>query len=281
MGYALHELGQLVKAYIAERYCRISVHEVLVNLFALSEPCNGSVLPVHGGYVRKRAHECVMTAHQRIEAELESLFEEFPELLLVAARKNAALGKIDGNDALVESALELVVAVFVFPGGKEGAAAHGREYVALVVFAHLLCRDIVGIKALGRALYGKPRKVVVLSALQAVILVKHVYELGECRGDVHAYLVLYALIALLEYFLYYHRVFFDVLVLVVEVHEEGDEGGLTVGRHEGINLVLYGLNACLELVLYAHVDNSLLVFGAHGIAELIVAFLHVLFSRAP
>ena len=86
-----------------------------------------------------------MANHERVEAQLKPFLHEFPELLFVAAGEDAYLGKVDGYNALVEAAFELVVAVFILPGGEELAAAHGREHVALIIFAHLLRRDIVGI----------------------------------------------------------------------------------------------------------------------------------------
>ena len=127
---------------------------------------------------------------------MKSFFKQLPKLLFVAVCQYSALGKIYGNNALVEPALELVIAVFVLPGGQERAAAHGREHVALVIFTHLLSRNVVGIEALGGALYRKTGKIVVLAAFQAVVFVQNVYELGERGRNVNAFFIFDALVTL-------------------------------------------------------------------------------------
>ena len=86
-----------------------------------------------------------------------------------------------------------------------------------------------------------------------VVLLEHVDELGERRGDPHAGLVLHALVALAE------RLLDDdgevVLLLgragLVEVHEDRHERRLAVGGHEGDHLVLDGLHAAADLVAQA------------------------------
>ena len=68
-----------------------------------------------------------MAAHERLAAEIEPFVKQLPELLLVALGDDADLRQVDGHDALIEAALEFIVAVFVFPGGKEGAAGSGAQ----------------------------------------------------------------------------------------------------------------------------------------------------------
>ena len=96
-------------------------------------PMGCAVLPVYGGNVAGDAHKRVVAAHQSFVAELKSFFKQLPKLLFVAVCQYSALGKIYGNNALVEPALELVIAVFVLPGGQERAAAHGREHALMGV----------------------------------------------------------------------------------------------------------------------------------------------------
>ena len=163
--FASHKFCNFIEAYISERYRGVAAEEIFIYLFTLVEAGYRAVLPMYGRYVGRYAHQRVVAHHKRVEAELQPLFHKVPELLFVAPCEYAYLGKVDGYDALVEAAFELIVAVFILPGGEERAAAHRREYVAFVIFAHLLCRDIVGVEALGRALYRKFGEVVVLAAL--------------------------------------------------------------------------------------------------------------------
>ena len=190
----------------------------------------------------------LVAAHEGLEAQLQALVQQRPELLLVPSGQDAHLGQVQRDHALVEAALKLVVAVLVLPGRQEGAAAHGREHVALVVLPHLLGGDIVGIHALGGALHSKLGDVVVLAALQAVVLVQHVDQLGEGGGDVDTLLVLDALQTLAQHLLHDHGVLLQIGVALLQVQEQGDEGGLAVGGHEGVDLVLDGLHTALQLV---------------------------------
>ena len=199
----------------------------------------------------------LMAAHQSLKAQLQPLIQQGPELLLVSTGQNTNLGQIQGDHALVEAALKLVVAVLVLPGRQEGAAAHGREHVALVVFPHLLGRDIVGVHPLSGALDGQLGDIVVLAALEAVVLIQHVDQLGEGGGDIHALLVLDALQTLAQHLFHDHGVLFQVGVALLEIEEQGDKGGLTVGGHEGVDLILDGLHAALELVPHPVIHQTL------------------------
>ena len=81
--------------------------------------------------------QCVVPAHQGLEAQLEPLVQQLPEGVLVTLGENTDLRQIEGDHALVEAPLELVVSIRIFPGGQEGAAAHGGEHVAFVILLHL------------------------------------------------------------------------------------------------------------------------------------------------
>ena len=279
VGYSLDELCYLVKPYVSERNRRISAEEELVYLFAGLQPRNCAVLPVNGRHVARHAFQRVMTAHYSLEAKLHSLFENLPEFLFVALCEYAYLGKIDRHDTLIEPALEFVVAVFVLPRGEERTAPHRREYVAFVMLAHFLCRNVIGVKTLGRTLDRKLGEVVVLSAFKTVVLVQNVNEFGERRRDVDALFVLDTLIALFQYLLDYHCVFFYVLVFFVEIEEQRHERRLSVCRHKRVYLILNSLNACFKRFLQAHIDEFFLGLFVHVAAELLVALRLVLLSR--
>ena len=118
-----------------------------------------------GRDVRLGAEQGAVAHHQRFAAEVKAFVEQFPELFLVALGEDADLWQIDGNDALIETPLEFIIAVFVFPRGKKGAASHRAEHVAFVDLAHFLGGNVVGIQALGRAFYGKFGDIIVLAAL--------------------------------------------------------------------------------------------------------------------
>ena len=238
----LDQLGHFIQADIAQGDGGVAAVEQGLDGGPLGQAGDGAVLPVDGGGVGAHLFQGVVPTHKGLEAQLEPLLQEGPELLLVAIGQNANLRQIQGDHALVEPALELVVSVLVLPGGQEGPAAHGREHIALVVLPHLLGGDVVGVHPLGGALDGQLREVVVLAPLEAVVLVQHVDQLGKGGGDKDALLVFDALQPLAEDLLDDHGVFLDVGVVLLEVQEEGDKGGLAIGGHQGVDLVLEGLD---------------------------------------
>ena len=75
------------------------------------------------------------------------------------------------------------------------------------------------------------------------MLVKNIYELRECRCNIHACLVLDSLKSLSEDLLDDHGVLLDVLVVLSEVEEESDKWRLAVGGHQSIYLILDSLNS--------------------------------------
>ena len=189
MADTLHQFGHLIQADVAQRDGGVAAVQQRLDGGSLGQTGDGAVLPVDGRGVGLDALEGLMAAHESLEAQAQTLLEDLPELVLVAPGQDADLGLVQGHHALIEAALELVIALLVLPGRQEGAAAHGREHVALVVFPHLLGRDIVGVHPLSGALDGQLGDIVVLAALEAVVLIQHVDQLGEGGGDIHALLV--------------------------------------------------------------------------------------------
>ena len=137
--------------------------------------------------------------------------------------------------------------------------------MALAVFVdleleHLLLGDVVGHHPLGGALGGQFGQVIIRSAGADVVLFQHIDQLGEGGGDPDTGLVLHALIALAD------GLFDDDgkvgLFLCVagfsQIHEHGDEGRLTVGGHQGHDLILDGLDAAVDLVAQAALHDLLL-----------------------
>ena len=83
-----------------------------------------------------------------------------------------------------------------------------------------------------------------------VVLLQHVDQLGEGGGDPHAVLILHALIPLEQHLLDDHgQILLLPLVLgLVQIHEHGDEGSLSVGGQQRHHLILDGLYAAADLL---------------------------------
>ena len=170
VGVALagHVLYAFVKACVAKGNGGVTVVEKPVDGLALFESCARAVLPENGRRVGERALQAVVTAAQRAVAELKTLFKDRPELVDVAAGGERHVGKVDGDDALIEAAVVLVLAGDVIArvrdiadarvgetvGRQEAAAAHARVHVSLEL-EHLLFADVVGHHAARRALGGE------------------------------------------------------------------------------------------------------------------------------
>ena len=203
-----------------------------------------------------------MAAHQRPVAQVEALVEDLPEFFGVPAGGQRHVDQIDRHDALIEAAVILRLAVLVDIGRQEAAAAHAGVAVPLAVFVdlqleHFFLGDIVRHHAPRGALGGQTGQVIILGIRVDVILLEHVDQLREGRGDPDALLVFDALVALAQ------RLLNDdgkvVLLLraarLAEVHEHGDEGRLTVGGHERDDLILDGLHAALDLLAQTLLDD--------------------------
>ena len=121
-----------------------------------------------------------MTAAESAVAELESLIKDLPELVHVLLGGAGHVDEIDGNDALVETAVVFVLSVDVISGSgfvvivaetfrytfvvrcEEASASHAGIHITVLVFLHLLCGDVVGNHALSGAFRRKLGQIVVL-----------------------------------------------------------------------------------------------------------------------
>ena len=257
MAHALHQLSQLIKADIAQGNRGIAVFQILINRFALLQTSNCTILPMHRADIALNALQRIMAAHQGFIAQLQTLVEQLPELLLIALRQNANLRQVQGNNALIEAAFEFIVAVFVLPRGKEAAAAHRGEDIAFVILTHLLRADIVRIHTLSAAFYSQTRNIIIFAALEAVMLIKHINQLREGRRYINALIIFNTLQTLTQNLLYNHSVLLQVRIVLLQVQEQGYKRRLAVGRHQGINLILNRLHAALELVAQALIRQTL------------------------
>ena len=308
VGLAGHVFDALIKSGVAQRNGGVAAIEQLVDGFALGQPRQRTVLPQDGRGVGQRALEPLMTAPQRPVAQLQTVFKDLPEFGHIPAGGQRHVHQIDGDDALIEPAVILGLARLIVSGsghivpaiagtvwGQEAAAAHAGVDVSVtrglplgeLVLPHLLFADIVGNHPLGSTLGGKPGQVPVRRPLPDVVFLQNVNELGEGGGDPHALLVLHALVALAQGLLNDHG---EILLLLlalgfVEVHEHGDEGSLSVGGHQGDDLILDGLNAPAHFLPQAvlhHLGDGLLRgrnaesghFPLHGLADLLPADLN-------
>ena len=311
IGVALagHILAALVQARIAQADRRVAAVQQLVDGLALLQAGQGAVLPQDGRCVGQRALQTVVAALQGAVAQLKALVKDLPELIHVAARGQRHVGQVDRHNALVEPAVILGLARLVVLGAghvvpavartvgrQEAAAAHAGVHVAVtlglalgqLVFPHLLLADVVRHHPLGGALGGQLGQVEVGRAFADVVLLQHIDQLRERRGDPDAGLVLDALVALTQHLLDDDgQIGLEALVVagLVEVHEHRDEGRLAVGGHQRDHLVLDGLHAALDLLaqtafhdggqlLLAGINAQLAHLGLGVAADLLAADVH-------
>ena len=210
-----------------------------------------------------------MAGLQGAVAERQTLVENLPELVEVAAGAEGHIHQIDGHNALIEAAVILGLAgLGVHIRGEEAAAAHAGVAVALAVLVylqleHLLLGDIVGHHPLGGALGSQLSQIVVGVAGVDVVLLQHIDELGEGGGDPDTGLILHALIALADGLLDDDGKVGLLLRVagLTQIHKDGDEGSLTVGGHKGDDLILDGLDAAVDLIAQAALHDLALALG--------------------
>ncbi len=112
-----------------------------------------------------------------------------------------------------------------------------------------------------------------------VVLIQHIDQLRESRGDPYALFVLHALHSLQQHLPDNGREVISCLPLrhLIEVHEHGHEGGLSVTGHEGNELVLDGLDTALDLfrqAAFRHLVND-------GFIQRLTALLPLLDDLLP
>ncbi len=211
MGLAGHELHALIEACIAQGNGGVASVEQLVDGFPLLQPGQSAILPEDGGGVGQGALQPLVAAAQGLVTQLQPLLKDVPELVHAAPGGKGHIGQVDGDHALVKTAIVLTLAGNIVArvgniacaglskavGSKEGAAAHAGVDVPLQL-QHLLLGNVVGDHPLGGALGGQLGEVVVGGVVGNVVFLQHIDELGEGGSDPHASLVLHTLAALLQ-----------------------------------------------------------------------------------
>ena len=71
-------------------------------------------------YVRRDAFEEVDAQEQGLLAKFQAFVEDLEEFFFVAIGEDANLRQVEGDDAHVETAVEFIVALFIFPGSPWG-----------------------------------------------------------------------------------------------------------------------------------------------------------------
>ena len=263
VGLTLHVVDALCQTGIAEGDGGVTAVEEFVDGLAGFQTGDGAILPEDGSDVGRRAEQTLVADAQSSVAEVEALFHELPELLFILAGRAGDVDEVQGDNALVETAIVLMDAFFEVLGvfrvavtvvgeavrSQEGAAAHAGVHVALQ-FESLLLGDVVRHHALRGAAGCELGQVEVLAVFGDIVILQDIDEFRERRGDVSAGLVLDAEDALVEHDLDDESKVVPDLAFrhFVQVHEDRDEGSLAVGGLQGDELILDGLAAALDFL---------------------------------
>ena len=202
------------------------------------------------------------------------------------ARVVEGVNPLENGDFIFLQAERSPQVIIAHLAGKLKLGHHNGLPLGELVLPHLLFADIVGNHPLGSTLGGKPGQIPVGRPLPDIVLFQDVNQLGEGGSNPHALLVLHALVALAQGLLDDHgEILLLLLVLgLVQVHEHGDEGRLSVGGHQSDDLVLDGLNAPANLfpqAVFHDFGNGFLRgrnaedghFPFHGLADFLPADL--------
>ena len=92
------------------------------------------------------------------------------------------------------------------------------------------------------------------------MLIQNINQLREGRGYINALVIFNALQTLTQNFFHNHSVFLQIRIILLQVQKQGNKRRLTIGGHQGIDLILNGLYATLELVAQALVCQTLQSF---------------------
>ena len=102
-----------MQAAVAQGNGGITVKQKLIDGLALFQSCQGTVLPQDRSDIGDGAEQTLMTAAQRAVAKLQTLLKNLPEAGHIALRRAGHIHQVDGDNALIETAVELVASVCV------------------------------------------------------------------------------------------------------------------------------------------------------------------------
>ena len=131
VAHAHHVAGTFAESCVTQGDGGVTAVEQLINLLTLFQTGQRAVLPENRSHIRRCSLQTVVTAHERLVAEFQTLVEDLPELLHVFSGGAGHVHQIQGDNALIESAVELRLVVLVFIYCQEGTASHTRVAVAL------------------------------------------------------------------------------------------------------------------------------------------------------
>ena len=129
---ARHISGAFAQTGITERYGGVSAVKKPVDLLPLLKPCQRPVLPQDRRHIRERSLQPVMPCHQGPFAKVKPLVHNLPEPFHIPSGGTGHIHQIQGDNALIESAVKLGVIIFVMVYGKERTASHTGIAVAIL-----------------------------------------------------------------------------------------------------------------------------------------------------
>ena len=92
------------------------------------------------------------------------------------------------------------------------------------------------------------------------MLIQNINQLREGRGYINALVIFNALQTLTQNFFHNHSVFLQIRIILLQIQKQGNKRRLTIGGHQGINLILNGLYATLQLIAQALICQTLQSF---------------------
>ena len=271
VGLAGHAHAHLIETRVTQADGAVVVKEQAVDLLAFFQAGDSAVLPEDGRDIGDSSQQSLMAAAQGAVAELQAVFKDLPELVHISVRGAGDIDEIDGDDALIETSVVLVLSVLAKAhsvGSKEGPAAHAGIDIAVFVLLHHLCGDVVGNHTLGSALGGQFGQTVISGTGYYIVLIQNIDELGEGRCDPDALLILDTLHTLDHDFLDQHGEIVAGAASrdLIQVHVHGDKRSLSVAGHQRDELILDGLDSALDLLRQTELDNLVDDFIDHGLA---------------
>ena len=236
VSFSQHPYTHFIQARIPERNRRITVIQKLVDLLSLFQPGQSSVLPQDRRHVRDRSQQTLMPAAQRLVAQFQAIVQDLPEPVHISFGRACHIHQIDGHHSLIESAVEFVAAVLVslrILHRQERPTSHTGIYLSLLQFFHDLSGNIIRNHPLGRTLGSQFCQIPIGGLCRHIILIQHIDQLGEGRRDPHAFLILYSLHPLDQYFLDDHgKVISDPSFFhFIQIHEYRHERRLSITGH--------------------------------------------------
>ena len=203
-----------------------------------------------------------MAAHKSTPAKIQPLIHNLPELLQIFSGRTGHIHQIQRHHSLIKPSVELRLIIFVMIDRQKRPASHTGIAVAVFQFLHDLLRNIIRHHPFRGTLCRQLCQVPVFCIFPDIVLLQHINQLRKSRRNINALFIFNPLDPLHQHLLYDQRQIVPQPAgrHLINIHKYRNKRRLSIGGHQGDNLILYDLYASFDLIFYPAFCNLIDLF---------------------